>query len=170
MRHNYRNEYANVAIRQVVEGDLECLRQWRNNPSNTKYLKKIPYITSEMQENWFREYLQDETEMIFAIEERENICSLTGSMALYNFDLEKAEFGRMLIGNSNAHGLNVALNAIKALKEIAQNELNLRVLYLHVYKDNIPALKIYKEIGFIIDSEYVSENGLVEYQMSASLV
>lgn len=169
MEHNYNNQCENVVIRPLGAGDLEYLRVWRNDSANTKYLRKIPYITYEMQKNWFNNYLRDETVMVFAIEEVEHVCGLVGSMALYNFEAKQAEFGRLLIGDNNAHGLRVGLNALKALKKIAQNDLNLQKIYLHVYKDNLPALKVYKEAGFSITSQYVSDNKLTEYIMSIKL-
>lgn len=169
MIHNYNNQCKNVVIRPLGERDLEYLRVWRNDPANTKYLRKIPYITSEMQRKWFDNYLRDETVMIFAIEEVEHIGGVVGSMALYNFEAKQAEFGSLLIGDNNAHGLKVALNALNALKRIAQNDLSLQKIYLHVYKDNLPALKVYKEAGFSITSQHISDNNLTEYIMSIKL-
>lgn len=169
MRHNYREKYKNVEIRQLNENDIEYLRNWRNNPDNTAFLRKIPYISPEMQSKWFQSYLSDETEMAFAIDEIDKIHRVVGSLALYNFSGVQAEVGKILVGEPNAHGLNVCVNALNAVMEITRRELSLQKIFLHVYKDNIPAVKVYKKAGFLIDSEYISDNGMIEYTMSVEL-
>lgn len=169
MKHNYQQKYKNVFIRQLVEEDMEYLRVWRNDPNNARFLRKIPYITSDMQQNWFQAYLADNDEMTFAIEETNVIKGIVGSMALYNFANDEAEFGKILIGDPNAHGKSVGVNALEAIKMIAKDKLNLSKLYLHVYSENEAAVKVYKKAGFKIESKHVAENGLDEYTMEVLL-
>lgn len=169
MRHNYSEKYKNVEIRQINEEDIEYLRKWRNNPDNTVFLRKIPYITYEMQCDWFRSYLMDEKEMAFAIEETAVIHHVVGSLALYNFNNAQAEIGKILVGEPNAHGLNVCVNALFAAMKIAKEKLALRKIFLHVYQDNVPAVKVYKKAGFVLEDEHISDNGLIEYTMSVKL-
>lgn len=169
MRHSYIKKYDNVKIRQIEKKDLEFLRIWRNNPDNTKFLRKIPYITDEMQKQWFDSYLEDNAEMAFAIEELNILHQIVGSMALYNIEQSRAEVGKILVGEPKAHGLNVCVNALNAVKELAREKLKLKTLYLHVYQDNIPANIVYERAGFRIDSEHVADNGMIEYTMSIEL-
>lgn len=169
MRHDYREIYKNIEIRQLNENDIEYLRKWRNNPDNTTFLRKIPYITHEMQRDWFRAYLDDEEEMVFAIVENYTIHHVVGSLALYNFSNAQAEIGKILVGEPNAHGLNVCVNALSAAMKIAREKLSLHKIFLHVYKDNIPAVKVYKRAGFVVVDEHVSDNGMMEYTMSIKL-
>lgn len=169
MKHKYKLEYNNVQLRQIEEWDLEYLRRWRNNPNNCKYLRKIPYITSQMQNAWFHKYLDDDTEMIFAIDEIQDIHQVVGSLALYNFEETRAEVGKILVGESRAHGLNVCANALYAVMEIAQKNLGLKELYLHVFKENIPANLVYRKVGFVIQEEHTVDNGMIEYTMSIEL-
>lgn len=169
MVHNFRKKFKNVEIRQLDVADLEFLRSWRNNPNNTKFLRRMPYITSEMQKKWFSSYLEDANEMIFAIDEIDKIQQVVGSMSIYNIDIEQAEVGKILVGNPNAHGLDVCRNALIAVMDIVGKELGLKKLYLHVYKENIPAVKVYTKVGFSIDSEYLADNGLIECIMSINV-
>ena len=169
MKHNYSGTYENIYIRQLKNDDLESLRIWRNNPDNTHFLRKIPYITQEMQTAWYKNYLNDETELIFSIEEIENIHGLVGSLALYNIENKETEVGKILVGDPNAHGLDVCANSLKAICQIAKAELALNRIYLHVYADNIPAVKAYEKAGFVVDEEHNAENGLKEYTMSILL-
>ena len=169
MEHNYQQKYKNVFIRQLKEDDLEFLRSWRNDSNNTKFLRKIPYITSDMQRNWFQTYLADKEEMTFAIEETDLINRIVGSMALYNFSNDEAEFGKILIGESNAHGKSVGVNALKAIKIVAKEYLHLKRLNLHVYTENQAAIKVYQNAGFEIVDKHIADNGLNEYTMTVQL-
>ena len=169
MRHDYKKQYKNTLVRQLEEKDLEFLRKWRNNPKNTKYLRKISYITSDMQNDWYYSYLENETEVMFAIDEICELHQVVGSMALYNIEGNQAEVGKFLIGEPKVHGLNVGSNALRAVMAIAKDELKLKTLYLNVYKDNIPANIVYKRAGFKIVSEHILDMGIIEYTMSIDL-
>ena len=169
MKHEYKKIYKNVEIRQLVENDLESLRGWRNNPSNTLFLRPLPYITSEMQKMWYQTYLKDENEIIFAIDEISSLHKIVGSISLYNFCETNAEVGKLLIGDQNAHGKNVSFNALKAIMDIAKHQLHLDRLFLHVYKDNEIAVYIYKKVGFNIVSESFTDTGMLEYTMNIKL-
>lgn len=169
MKHKYQQQYKNVLIRQLKEDDLEFLRSWRNDSNNTKFLRPIPYITVEMQRKWFEAYLANTEEMTFAIEEIEDIHCIVGSMALYNFSGVEAEFGKILIGDSHAHGKSVGVNALEALKIIAKEKLHIQKLYLHVFMQNKTAIRVYQKVGFEIEDEHIADNGFREYTMCVQL-
>lgn len=169
MKHNYSNEYMNVRIRQLCENDIENLRSWRNDSNNTRFLRQIPFITSEMQKIWFDNYLNDNSEITFAIDEINELNRTVGSMSLYNFDGDTAEFGKILIGDNDAHGKHVGVNAIEALKKIACEDLGLSELYLHVFTDNIIAVKVYEKAGFKIIDKHQTSDGIYEYTMKLFL-
>lgn len=160
MKHTYIKEYQNVRIRPLDKADLEFLRNWRNNVENSKYLTSIPYITSEMQEKWYIRNLDDADEITFAIDEIDELRRVVGSLSLYNFETKKAEFGKILVGDNEAHGKNVGVNSIKAVLDIAFNELNLKEVYLHVYKNNKSAVNVYRKVGFVIVDEHITESGI----------
>lgn len=164
MKHNYIYKYKNVRIRPLEMADIEKMRIWRNNSKNTKYLKKIPYITSEMQVNWYHRVQANPEEIVFAIDEYDGDYRFVGSFSLYNFSNNKAEFGKFLIGDENAHGKNIGCNSIKAASEIAFNQLKLTSLYLHVFTENLPAIKCYQKAGFVVEDEHLND-GQKEYTM-----
>ena len=107
MRHNIIHKYENIRIRPLEVADIEKIRMWRNNPKNTKYLQKIPFITSEMQLKWYQKVKDNPDEMVFAIDEYDGNYNFVGSFSLYNFYNEKAEFGKFLIGDEKAHGKKI---------------------------------------------------------------
>lgn len=165
MEHNLYQKYENVMIRPLLKEDLELLRIWRNDPRNTVYLSQIPHITHEMQLQWYKKSLYNEEEVVFAIEEISKLNRIVGSLAIYNFNSQKAEIGKIMVGDSEAHGNKVGLNSLLAALKVCFNHFKLREVYLHVYADNIPAIKIYKEAGFLVDKVYNTKMG-IEYVMS----
>lgn len=164
MKHSYVHKYENVIIRPVIEADLERIRVWRNTPDNTKFLSQIPYITPEMQREWYRRTLEND-DLVFAIDEiNGKNPHLVGSLSLYNIEKTKAEFGKLLIGDESAHGKNIGVHSLKALLFISFDILNLNEIYLHVFADNIAAIKVYERAGFSITSKRDLGN-IIEYTM-----
>lgn len=169
MNHSYSAVFDNVELRPLKKEDIEFLRNWRNNSDNAKYLSKLPFITPEMQEKWFESYLLNNDELVFAIIENDKLNRIVGSLSLYNFGEINVEFGKFLIGDIEAHGRNIGYNALTAVKKIVFDQLNKKNIKLHVFKDNIPAVKVYIKAGFKIVSEYTAENSLIEYEMIFSV-
>lgn len=165
MEHNYEEINENVRIRPLSEADLERLRTWRNQPDNTLYLRKIPYITKEMQLDWYHRYLENENEITFAIIEILQLNRVVGSLSLYNFDNNKAEFGKILIGDLEARGKKVGTNAVRAVLSIAFERIMLEEVYLYVVADNVAAMRVYERVGFQIVEAREGNVGL-EYIMS----
>ena len=162
MKHNYSLKKENILLRPLRKDDIEMLRIWRNNPDNSKYLRQIGYIDKESQEKWFENYLNNNDEIAFAIEECNELNRIVGSCSLYNFNNSSAEFGKILIGDEEAHGKKVGLNAVKAAVEIGFNELKLNQITLEVNAKNKPAIKTYESAGFICCS---SKNGVLYYNI-----
>lgn len=165
MKHNYIAYYANVFIDQLREEDIERIRGWRNDPSNTIYLRKIPYITSEMQKKWYCRYLENSDEMTFAIREIKDLHRIVGSLSLYHFSNHQVEFGKILIGDPDAHGKGIGFNSLIAVLSIAFEQLNMESVFLHVFEENIPAVTIYKRAGFS-----VTESHLLDEKMELTMV
>ncbi len=159
MKHKIFKEYKNIRIRPLCLDDLEFLREWRNDSKNTRYLSKIPYITSEMQNKWFQKSLIEPNEYAFAIDEIDELRRIVGSLSLYNITNTNAEVGKILIGDNEAHGKKIGLNSLNALLSICFNQLSLESVYLHVYKENKVAVTVYKQVGFIVSGESDTDFG-----------
>ena len=164
MHHNFEFSFQNVLLRPVQEADLELLRQWRNAKDNTRYLRRIDHITADAQKTWFRNSLESEDMIMFSIVDKERGV-LVGSAAIYDIDGVQAEIGRILIGDPQAHGRKIGRNAVIGLTEFAFKELRLTRLILHVYKDNIPACKIYRQAGYVTVTETADSEGKTELLM-----
>lgn len=166
MRHCVEIAYRNVLLRPLCREDLEYLRIWRNDPHNSLYLSRIPFITPDMQEKWFLKYLDNNDEMIFAVIETNKLGRIVGSLSLYEFRGKECLFGKILIGDINAHGQKVGENATIAAVKIAFDILNMTKVNLYVYPENAGALKVYKNAGFDIIDTHKDINGKDEYTMT----
>lgn len=166
MEHNYEYKLDNVVLRPLQHEDIEYLRIWRNNPENNKYLNQIPYITVEMQEEWFKRYLENKDEIAFAIIEESIINRIVGSLSLYNIEEGSIEIGKIMVGDPGAHGKKVGENATKAATVIAHEMLGKSMIIMHVYEMNIAAVKAYKNAGFKIAEKHVDEQGRAELTMT----
>lgn len=165
MEHTKEIYFKNVYLRPLMERDIESLRAWRNNPDNSVYLNKLPFITSEMQKKWFNEYKSDKDNMCFAIVECKELNRLVGSLSLYAFKEDECLFGKLLIGDKDAHGRSIGLNATIAACTLAFQELQLKRINLFVYADNLAAYHIYLKAGFQVLKESVDSFGGKEYLM-----
>lgn len=165
LKHNYTYEKNNIKIRPLEFEDIEKLRIWRNDTSNTTYLRQIPHITKAMQIKWFENYLERVDEMSFAIEEASRFNRMVGSLSLYDIKEDECVFGKILIGDKEARGYNVGRNATEAAVDIAINSLGVSRVILYVYKDNEVACNLYQSVGFEIVDEHTTDFGLIEYTM-----
>ena len=159
LKHNFEYQVENVKICQLQDFEIEKLRDWRNNQDNCKYLKKIPYITKEQQKQWYQNYLEDKNVMTFAIHETRDLIRMVGSLSLFNFCGDRAEIGRIMIGDKFAHGQGIGLKAMIATLLLCFKKFSLKLVYLHVYEENISALKTYKNVGFSIKASSHTKNG-----------
>ena len=166
MDHTNKIIYENVYLRPLKAYDIESLRLWRNNPNNNLYLNKIPYITPGVQKKWFEGYINNNDEICFAIVENKELNRLVGSLSLYHFENDKCLFGKILIGDIDAHGRKIGLNATIAATKIAFERLKLSRVKLFVYADNLVAYKIYSKAGFSVIEAHVDASGRREYIMS----
>lgn len=161
MEHNYSAKLGNILIRQLDASDLELLREWRNNQDNSKFLRDLGYITEEMQKEWYKNYLKDESELIFAIEDQGEINSVVGSLALYMWDREAGtcEIGKIQIGDIRAHGKGIGRRTLVMAMKIAFQKLNINKILASVHPDNVQAYHNDMKIGFKVVGETPSIAG-----------
>lgn len=163
MKHSFYGIYDNVKIRPLEKKDIEKLRKWRNSYDISRYLSPIDYITYEKQLEWFKNYCTNTNELIFAIEEIEQLKELVGSLALYNFFDKQAEIGKIVVGASEAHGKGVGRKAFALAMKIAFFYLKVNKVVCSVHQKNIAARKIYLKLGFeVVGVHPFGEGGLEE--------
>lgn len=148
MQHTYTALYHGIKIRPLTKKDIENLRIWRNDIEQTKFLRPIGKISSEMQEKWFKDYLMDKNQIIFAIEETHDLHRLVGSLALYDFNETEAEIGKIQIGDKEAHGRGIGRKSLAMACKIGFEHLKLTQIIAFVHQHNIASHSNFDRLGF----------------------
>ena len=158
MEHNITASYGNVRVRPICKNDLEFLRKWRNE-IKVHFLTQMGHITPEMQEAWHErnKFLADS--YMFAIDEVQELNRLVGSAALYDIKNNIAEYGRVLVGDSYAHGKGVGYMATVLCLYVGFEKLRLARVIANVHEDNHAAVKSYSKAGFETCKSYLDNNG-----------
>lgn len=156
-----------VRLRLLEESDLPLTLIWRNRHEIRKWFVHSALITGEQHRAWFRKYLELDNDYVFIIEHTANNFVAVGQASIYNIDWEhgQAEFGRLLIGPSNARRHGLAKESVKLLLKHAHDQLGIGEFDLEVFRDNFPALAIYESLGFAIQSQ---ESNLVRMRLVGS--
>lgn len=159
MNHNYCAKYKNILLRPLRRDDIENLRIWRNDTQATRFLRQIGYITPEMQEKWFQSYLNNQTEITFAIVETAELNRIVGSVSIYDINGKQAEFGKIQIGDKDAHGKGIGRVAMVIALAIGFDKLGLQIIKGCVHQENIAAHSNDMKIGFKIKDTQASAIG-----------
>lgn len=154
-------EYRNMKLTPLSQTDIEKLREWRNDKNQTAFLRQIDYITPEMQQNWYEKYLKDDSQIVFAIHETDELKRIVGSVSLYNINIEKktSEVGRIQIGDIDAHGRGLGRTSLIGAIKVAFRCLDIEKIEASVHKDNVQAHTNDMKIGFRIVGEIDSVVG-----------
>ena len=145
-----------IRLRLLKESDLPITLKWRNQDHIRKWFIHPEIISQEQHQTWFEEYLKRDNDYVFIIEEIQNFRKPVGQISLYNINwLGKcAELGRLMIGEPETIGKGLAKKATELLVEFAFKQFHLTEIYLEVFKNNSPAIAIYRKCKFDYFEEY----------------
>jgi len=139
-----------ISLRALRHGDIELIRQWRNQEHIRKWFKFSGIISEAQQQQWWEGYRQQDNDLMFIIWHKEQARPL-GTIALYHIDLQagSAEFGRLIIAAAGDRSQGFAKEASMTLIDWAWRHLPLRKIFLEVRHNNIAAVNLYKSLGFM---------------------
>lgn len=142
--------HGRVRLRLLEEADLAMTLAWRNQDHIRKWFFHSDVITPEQHRAWWERYQTRDDDVVFVIEETEALRRPVGQVALYNIDWStgRAEFGRLMIGDSEAKGIGLAHLATVCLVEEALGRWGLGEVYLEVFEANTAAIRVYAGCGF----------------------
>lgn len=139
-----------IYLRELSQQDLANTWRWRQDPSLVEWLgEPFRFINPETEQAWFESYLQQRERAV-----RLAICLKADHRHIGNLNLTQihpvhrmAEFS-LLIGEADCRGKGLGRMAAALGIAHAFEDLNLHRLELRVRPDNLPALKIYRALGF----------------------
>src|SRR5208337_1632113 len=124
---------------------------WRNTEDIRCQFINSDIISKDRHLKWWEKYREKNNDFIFIIQDTERLSRSVGQVSLYNINLEKrvAEYGRLMIGDSKTREKGLARRSTDLLLIWAFNTLRIERIYLEVFKDNISALNLYLQCGFV---------------------
>ena len=136
-----------LSLRPITAGDIEMLRNWRNQDFVRNRFVFSDSITSEQQVQWFEKYNSDDTDYMFIVSYESNPI---GAAALYHINMQKghAEFGRLMLGDLSKRGQGLGKRITHLTTRMGFEVLSLKRIYLEVFEENNYAFKIYRELGY----------------------
>ena len=137
-----------VILREIEEEDLNLIVKWRNNPEIIRGFFSYLPLSKVKQRKWYEKYLNDDTQQTFIIELKKEKTPI-GTVGLTNIDYknQKAELGILIDRSYQNKGLGK--EALNLLIKFAFDEMNIRKIKALVFKENEPAIKLYKSCEFI---------------------
>jgi UDP-4-amino-4,6-dideoxy-N-acetyl-beta-L-altrosamine N-acetyltransferase len=150
-------ESQGITLTKLSEDSLELLRNWRNTPEISDNMEFREYISKEEQALWFKNLCLN-TNYYFIISYHKKKIGL---IHLNNFDTitESAHAG-LFIAEKEYVGTGVSLGASLLLLTFAFENLELKIIYAKVKRDNLSALKYNTGLGFIFDKHLNNEFSL----------
>lgn len=143
-------EGTRVRLRLLEETDLSLTLHWRNQAQIRKGFLNSSIIMPEQHSAWYRRYLERDDDFTFIIDETSVYQRPVGQIAIYDIEWTKqrAQFGRLMIGDPEAAGCGLAREATDLLVGISSQRWGLKELYLDVYENNPAAYAVYTKCGF----------------------
>lgn len=141
----------NVRLRKITLQDTSNIVKWRNSEYVRKNLFTQDDLTEEMHINWFHSKVETGlcAQYIIVVEDNDELHEI-GTTFLKGINKEKkeGEFG-IFIGEDAYRGKHLSSMATKEIIKIGFQELGLNRIWLSVFEDNLPAIKSYKNVGFV---------------------
>ena len=154
-----------VLIRPLEIEDASVSWKWRNDPEVWCFTGSRPdiEITHEIELDWIKKVLKEETSKRFAILVDE---TYVGNIQLTDIHEKSAEY-HIFIGEKSYWRKGISTIATYEILHYAKEELRLQNIYLSVREDNIHAVKSYIKSSFTKISE---ENGWIKMNCDLTLL
>lgn len=144
-----------IILRLLEQNDLPLTLLWRNQDKIRKWFINTDVIQEDKHLAWFERYMKLDNDFIFVILAKDLDNLPVGQISLYNinWEISRAEYGRLMIGHPIAKGKGYARQATALLLDFAFNTLDLNEVFLEVKSDNKSAIAIYESAGFSITKQ-----------------
>lgn len=144
-------ETSNIRLRALKESDIWLLHKWVNDPEIVKYTYFFHPVSEMEQKEWFSSLPRQTDKILFGIEVKEGE-KLIGTCGLedINHICRKAEL-TIKICDNKMWNKGFGKEALEILMDFGFSDLNLRRIWLKVMADNERAVKLYKNVGFIVE-------------------
>ena len=154
-----------VMLTTLTSADSQILWRWINN--RQEVLLNAPYkpISVSQHQAWLEKIHNSNDLVIFGIRLNKT-QKLIGTCQLHSIHyIHRSAELQIRVGEPAYRGDGYGTEAVELLLDFAFKDLNLQRVYLHVFKNNESALRLYEKLGFVregvlrkaahIDGKYV---------------
>ncbi len=153
-----------ISLRYIQLSDVnDTYLSWLKDDQVMKGIVSSGYDLKSLN-SYVKEKIDSKNTHFFAIILKSNNLHI-GNIKLdfHDFDSNLSELG-ILIGNKNYWGKGIAKEACSLVLNYGFEKLKLRKIFLAVFENNIPAIKLYKSLGFRTEGKlikHVSVQGIL---------
>ena len=150
-----------ISLREIEDGDLQEIMEWRTDPEITKYMFTDPKLDIESQRKWLSRISSDPSVKYRLIEidgKSAGVISLNG---LENPD--GVVMWSYYIGNKKLRSIDVALSLEMSLYDYALISLGKNSVVADVLSLNKGVIKLHELCGCVLKEEkkrYIEKNGI----------
>ena len=139
---------AHVALTPVSEGDLPTLFRWINTRDDVVLSAPYRPIGEREHVRWL-EAIQQRTDVALFGIRLVQTGALIGSCQLHSIHpVHRTAELQIRIGEGAERGAGRGSEAVVLLLNFGFRDLNLNRIFLHVFANNEPALRMYEKVGF----------------------
>jgi len=146
-----------IKIRKHEKKDIPCRVKWLSNPKVNKFIgDKLGQGTNlKKEKEWFLNYEKAKNKIFFTICDN---ARPIGFMGLSNIDKTNKNADVFIaIGEDEYRGKGIGKIVMKWIIDYGFKKLKLHKINLGVIKDNVPAVKLYKSVGFVVEGQMKDE-------------
>lgn len=150
-----------ISLRELHEKDAPLMLEWMHDSEIQKSFKKdmlnaqiedtkkfclsatIPALNDVVSGDSIHMAIVDESD------------EYLGTISLKNIDFDNMSAEYAITTRKKVHGKGVAFKATGLILKKAFEELGLHRVYLNVFADNLPAIKLYEKSGFVFEGEFI---------------
>lgn len=136
-----------INLRKFAKSDSVKLFEWSRDPDLTKYIGPAPSNSPLGEYKRLMNKIQNEGRQVFMIIEAKEKKAIGYIYIDVNKKNNKAELS-ITIGEKKYHGRGYGTESVKEALNYIFNQLKLNRVFLKVLLFNLPAIKLYKKVGF----------------------
>lgn len=148
-------KHENIALRPYADEHIEMTVKWLQDPIIQQNFGHIEGISVEKHTQWLK---ANKDVLMWAIYDKKYV----GNVLAFLNQKHHSAYLQIYLGSQEDTGKGLGYCALSAVLEYLFNELHYHRVWLHCLPENIPALKLYQKLHFVLEGmerESILKNG-----------
>ena len=142
-----------ISLRPIEVDDTALVVAWRNDPAVRGNLVSQAPISADDHLTWMkRQVLTGKCAQFIICLSDGCVSTPIGTTFIKNIEREESrgEFG-IFLGEETARGKGYSYEIMRQILDFGFDSLDLSQIYLTVFADNVPGIRAYEKMGFVVD-------------------